>query len=177
MILIYCNQETIKTSWDTHLRLIRFVYNNMYRSSIKSSPFELVHGRKPRHPAFITAEEEEIKFPADYKNMDTPQLHFAKELLKNLNEAFEVVYKQKKSYDNSQEYQAYKQGDKVFIFNMQLSTANKPRKLAFDWYGPFIIETILSNTRFNLKNMETGKKLSNIHVSLIKPFYECNLLY
>lgn len=177
MLVIYCNQDTIKTTWDKQLRLIRFVYNNMYHSSIKTNTFELVHGRKARQPVFVTDGEEDIKFPASYKNMGTPQLHFAKELLSKLNNAFKVVYNEMKSYESSQDHYVFKQGDKVLLFNMQLSTSKKPRKLAFDWYGPFIIESVLSNTRFNLKHEETGKKLSNMHVSLIKPFYECNLLY
>lgn len=59
---------------------------------------------------------------------------------------------------------------------MQLSTTKKPRKLGYGWYGPFLIEQVVSKTRYNLKHLATGKTLKNMHVSLLKPFYEINLL-
>ena len=35
-------------SWDNHLRLPEFAYNNSYHSSIKATPFEALYGRKCR---------------------------------------------------------------------------------------------------------------------------------
>ncbi|KAD5318029.1 hypothetical protein E3N88_17975 [Mikania micrantha] len=37
-------------SWDTHLPLIEFSYNNSYHSSIGCAPFEALYGRKCRSP-------------------------------------------------------------------------------------------------------------------------------
>ncbi|GJX07168.1 putative reverse transcriptase domain-containing protein [Tanacetum coccineum] len=37
-------------SWDTHLPLVEFSYNNSYHSSIKCAPFESLYGRKCRSP-------------------------------------------------------------------------------------------------------------------------------
>ena len=37
-------------SWDTHLPLIEFSYNNSYHSSIKFAPFEALYGNKYRSP-------------------------------------------------------------------------------------------------------------------------------
>nr|GFB92403.1 putative reverse transcriptase domain-containing protein [Tanacetum cinerariifolium] len=37
-------------SWDTHLPLIEFSYNNSYHKSLKCSPFEALYGRKCRSP-------------------------------------------------------------------------------------------------------------------------------
>ncbi|KAI3752357.1 hypothetical protein L2E82_24335 [Cichorium intybus] len=37
-------------SWDTHLPLIEFSYNNSYHSSINVAPFEALYGRKCRSP-------------------------------------------------------------------------------------------------------------------------------
>ncbi|KAI3776268.1 hypothetical protein L1987_46042 [Smallanthus sonchifolius] len=37
-------------SWDSHLPLIEFSYNNNYHSSIKAAPFEALYGRKCRTP-------------------------------------------------------------------------------------------------------------------------------
>ncbi|GKB58770.1 putative reverse transcriptase domain-containing protein [Tanacetum coccineum] len=41
-------------SWDTHLPLIKFSYNNNYHTSIKYAPFEALYGRKCRSPVIWT---------------------------------------------------------------------------------------------------------------------------
>lgn len=37
-------------SWDGHLPLIKFAYNNSYHSSIQMAPYEALYGRKCRSP-------------------------------------------------------------------------------------------------------------------------------
>ncbi|GKB76204.1 putative reverse transcriptase domain-containing protein [Tanacetum coccineum] len=37
-------------SWDRHLPLVEFSYNNNYHTSIKAAPFETLYGRKCRSP-------------------------------------------------------------------------------------------------------------------------------
>ena len=37
-----------KGSWDTHLALMEFTYNNIYQASIEMAPFEALYGRKYR---------------------------------------------------------------------------------------------------------------------------------
>ena len=39
-----------KGSWDTHLALMEFTYNNSYQTSIEMAPFEALYGRKCRTP-------------------------------------------------------------------------------------------------------------------------------
>jgi len=39
-----------KGSWDNHLPLIEFSYNNSYHTSIQCAPFEALYGRKCRSP-------------------------------------------------------------------------------------------------------------------------------
>ena len=40
----------LKGSWDSHLPLVEFAYNNNYHSSIKAAPYEVLYGRKCRSP-------------------------------------------------------------------------------------------------------------------------------
>ncbi|CAL2238353.1 unnamed protein product [Prunus armeniaca] len=40
----------LKDSWDTHLALVEFAYNNSYHSSIEMAPYEALHGRMCRTP-------------------------------------------------------------------------------------------------------------------------------
>nr|GFB67540.1 reverse transcriptase domain-containing protein [Tanacetum cinerariifolium] len=37
-------------SWDVHLLLVEFSYNNTYHSSVRCAPFEALYGRKCRSP-------------------------------------------------------------------------------------------------------------------------------
>ena len=37
-----------KGSWDRHLPLMEFVYNNSYQSSIEMAPYEALYGRECR---------------------------------------------------------------------------------------------------------------------------------
>ena len=37
-------------SWDQHLFLIKFAYNNSYQSTIQMAPYEVLYGRKCRSP-------------------------------------------------------------------------------------------------------------------------------
>ncbi|KAI3686846.1 hypothetical protein L1987_80535 [Smallanthus sonchifolius] len=41
-------------SWETHLPLVEFSYNNNYHISIKATPFEALYGRKCRSPIYWT---------------------------------------------------------------------------------------------------------------------------
>nr|GEU66466.1 reverse transcriptase domain-containing protein [Tanacetum cinerariifolium] len=40
-------------SWDRHIPLVEFSYNNSYHASIKAAPFEALYGRKCRSPGVI----------------------------------------------------------------------------------------------------------------------------
>nr|GFA21610.1 putative reverse transcriptase domain-containing protein [Tanacetum cinerariifolium] len=39
-----------RSSWDKHMPLVEFSYNNSYHASIKAAPFEALYGRKCRSP-------------------------------------------------------------------------------------------------------------------------------
>ena len=41
-------------SWDRHIPLVEFVYNNSFQSSIGMAPYEALYGRKCRTPLFWT---------------------------------------------------------------------------------------------------------------------------
>ena len=41
-----------KGSWEDHLHLVEFSYNNSYQASIKMAPFEALYGRKCRSPLY-----------------------------------------------------------------------------------------------------------------------------
>ena len=51
-------------SWDSHLPLIEFAYNNSYHASIKMAPYEMLYGRKCRTPTcWLEAGEKQFAGP------------------------------------------------------------------------------------------------------------------
>ena len=57
MIRCYCDEFT--DTWDEHLDVLEFAYNNSYQSSIKNTPFYLNHGRHPALPTTMALGLEE----------------------------------------------------------------------------------------------------------------------
>ena len=48
-----CVQD-LKGSWEEHLPLVEFAYNNSYQASIQMVPYEALYGRPCRSPVFWT---------------------------------------------------------------------------------------------------------------------------
>nr|GEY41358.1 reverse transcriptase domain-containing protein [Tanacetum cinerariifolium] len=59
-------------SWDRHLPLVEFSYNNSYHASIKAAPFEALYGRKCRSPT------KNMVIPLEEVQLDD-KLHFIEE--------------------------------------------------------------------------------------------------
>ena len=53
-------------SWDEHLGLAEFSYNNSYQSSIQMAPFEALYGRKCRSPICWFEVGESKEFAPEY---------------------------------------------------------------------------------------------------------------
>ncbi|GJR62601.1 putative reverse transcriptase domain-containing protein [Tanacetum coccineum] len=56
---------TSRGSWDVHLLLVEFLYNNSYHSSVRCAPFEALYGRKCRSP--IMWAEDRLKAARDHQ--------------------------------------------------------------------------------------------------------------
>ncbi|GJY23002.1 putative reverse transcriptase domain-containing protein [Tanacetum coccineum] len=69
-------------SWDTHLPLIEFSYNNSYHSSIRCAPFEALYGRKCRSPVLWAEIGESRLYGPEMVQETTNKVVFNKERLK-----------------------------------------------------------------------------------------------
>nr|GFB42567.1 putative reverse transcriptase domain-containing protein [Tanacetum cinerariifolium] len=84
-------------SWERHLPLVEFSYNNSYHASIKATPFEVLYGRKCRSPVCWAElsrvnstfhvsnlkkclSDEPLAIPLDELHIDD-KLHFVEELV------------------------------------------------------------------------------------------------
>ncbi|KAG1136673.1 hypothetical protein G6F37_012204 [Rhizopus arrhizus] len=164
MILTYTDQENIKNEWHKSLRLIQFVYNNTMHSTTGFTPFYLVHGRHPR-THLVTANEGMV-----YEYYQSPPQEYAIKLQEKLNCAFDLVDTfMVKKYTNIQD-NPYKIGQVILLFNQALSTKKKPRKLMFDWIGPYNIIKIRSKSTMDIQDKHSMKIVYNIHISRTKTF-------
>ncbi|GKC86668.1 putative reverse transcriptase domain-containing protein, partial [Tanacetum coccineum] len=69
-------------SWDTHLPLIEFSYNNSYHTSIKCAPFEALYGQKCRSPVIWTEVGESQLIGPEIMQETTKKIVQIKERLK-----------------------------------------------------------------------------------------------
>jgi transposase InsO family protein len=166
LVITFLEKEDRSTRWDRHLRLIRFVYNNTYHSAILNTPFFLAHGRHARTPLDPSTLGD---LPPLYKGNPTPQSQLATDLQHNLQEAMEAVWTNLYSHDSPLPRVKYELGDQVWFYNYKRSTSKYFRKLHYDWVGPYEITAKLSDTTYSLLDRDTGKSITNIHVSSIKP--------
>nr|GEU54184.1 hypothetical protein [Tanacetum cinerariifolium] len=64
-------------SWDVHLPLVEFLYNNSYHSSVRCASFEALYGRKCRSPIMCAEVGEGQLIGPDYANKKRKPLEFS----------------------------------------------------------------------------------------------------
>ncbi|GJX14558.1 putative reverse transcriptase domain-containing protein [Tanacetum coccineum] len=96
-------------SWDTHLPLAEFSYNNNYHTSIKCAPFEALYGRKCRSPVIWTEVGESQLIGPELVQETTEKIFQIQERLK-------TARSRQKSYaDKRRKPLEFKVGDRVLL--------------------------------------------------------------
>ena len=96
-------------SWDRHIPLAEFVYNNSFQSSIGMTPYEALYGRKCRTPLCWTELSERKVIGPDL----IPE---TEEKVKMIRERLKVATDRQKSYaDMKRKDIRYEIGKKVFL--------------------------------------------------------------
>ncbi|GJU75563.1 reverse transcriptase domain-containing protein [Tanacetum coccineum] len=127
-------------SWDVHLHLVEFSYNNSYHSSVRCTPFEALYGRKCRSP-ILWAEVGEGQLIGPEIVQETT------EKISQLKDRLKAARDRQKSYaDKRRKPLEFSVGDYVLL---KVSPWNgmvrfgKKGKLAPRFVGPFeIIEKV-----------------------------------
>ena len=103
-----CMME-FKGSWDTHLALMEFAYNNSYQASIEMNPFEALYGRKGRTPVCWDEVGE--------RRLVGPELvQITSEKVKVVRDNMKIARDRQKSYaDNRCRDLQFEIGDRVFL--------------------------------------------------------------
>ncbi|KAA0026008.1 DNA/RNA polymerases superfamily protein [Cucumis melo var. makuwa] len=99
----------LKGSWDTHLPLMEFAYNNSYQSSIGMAPYEALYGRPYRTPVCWNEVGERKLVGLELVQTTTNNIKLIRENLK-------IAQDQQKSYaDKRRRNLEFQAGDQVFL--------------------------------------------------------------
>ncbi|GKA82179.1 reverse transcriptase domain-containing protein [Tanacetum coccineum] len=144
-------------SWDTHLSLVEFSYNNSYHTSIKCVPFEALYGRKCRSLMIWTEVGESQLIGPEIVQETTEKIIQIKERLK-------MARSSQKSYaDKRRKPLEFKVGDRVLLKVSPCKGVvrfGKKGKLAPRYVGPFEIVECVGPVAYRLK---LPQELSCIH--------------
>nr|GEV61103.1 putative reverse transcriptase domain-containing protein [Tanacetum cinerariifolium] len=155
-------------SWDVHLPLAEFSYNNSYHSSIRCAPSEALYGRKCRSPVLWAEIREGGLIGPELVLEMTNKVVLIKEKLK-------AARDHQKSYaDKRREPLEFKVGDRVLLRESPWKGVvrfGKMGKLAPRYVGPFeILERIgLVSYRLRLPE-ELNSVHDTFHMSNLKKF-------
>ncbi|GKB45798.1 putative reverse transcriptase domain-containing protein [Tanacetum coccineum] len=127
-------------SWDVHLSLVEFSYNNSYHSSVRCAPFEALYGRKCRSPIMWAEVGEGQLIGPELVQETTEDISQIKDRLK-------VVRDRQKSYaDKRRKPLEFSIGDYVLLKVSPWKGVvrfGKKGKLAPRFVGPFeVIEKV-----------------------------------
>ncbi|GJW84225.1 putative reverse transcriptase domain-containing protein [Tanacetum coccineum] len=142
-------------SWDVHLPLAEFSYNNSYHSSIRCAPFETLYGRKCRSPVLWAEIGEGSLIGLELVLETTNKVVLIKEKLK-------AARDHQKSYaDKRRKPLEFEVGDQVLLKmspSKRVVHFGKKGKLAPRYVGPFKILERISLVAYSLRLLE---ELSN----------------
>ncbi|GJW16430.1 reverse transcriptase domain-containing protein [Tanacetum coccineum] len=144
-------------SWDVHLPLAEFSYNNSYHSSIRCAPFEALYGRKCRsHVLWAESKEGSLIGPELVLQM-TDKVVLIKENLKAARD------RQKSYADKRHKPLEFEVGDRVLLKVSPwkgVMRFRKKGKLAPRYVGPFEILERIGLVAYRLRLPE---ELSSVH--------------
>ncbi|GJV95603.1 putative reverse transcriptase domain-containing protein [Tanacetum coccineum] len=144
-------------SWDVHLQLVKFSYNNSYHSSIRCAPFEALYGRKCRSPILWAEIGESSLIRPELVQETTNKVVLIKEKLKAARD------RQKSYADNRRKPLKFEVGDRVMLKVSPWKGVirfGKKEKLAPRYIGPFEILERIGPVAYRLRLPE---ELSGVH--------------
>ncbi|GJW24370.1 reverse transcriptase domain-containing protein [Tanacetum coccineum] len=144
-------------SWDVHLPLAEFSYNNSYHTSIRCAPFEALYGRKCRSPVLWAEIGEGSLIGPELVQETTDKVVVIKERL-------QAARDRQKSYaDNRRKPLEFEVGDRVMLKVSPWKGVvrfGKKGKLAPRYVGPFEILERIGPVAYRLRLPE---ELSGVH--------------
>ena len=157
-----------KGSWDEHLPLIEFAYNNSYHASIGMPPYEALYGRRCRSPlCWDEVGEKEILGP------DLVQR--TRDIIKLVRGRLVAAQDRQRKYaDPKRKDKEYEVGDMVFLKVSPwkgLMRFGKKGKLSPRFIGPFEILRRIGPVAYELALPPNLQQVHNVfHVSMLRKY-------
>ena len=153
-------------SWDRHIPLVEFMYNNSFQSSIGMAPYEALYGRKCRTPLCWTELSEKMIIGPDL-------IRLIEEKVKMIKERLKVAIDRKKSYAEMKRKDVrYEIGEKVFL---KVSPCKKVMrfgrkgKLSPRFIGPYEVIEKVGPVAYRFALPPELEKIHNVfHVSMLR---------
>ncbi|KAD5802875.1 hypothetical protein E3N88_14235 [Mikania micrantha] len=145
------------SSWDTHLPLIEFSYNNSYHMSIKAAPFEALYGHKCRSPICWTEVGESQLTGPEIIQETTDKIFKIRDRLRAAQD------RQKSYVDVRRKPSSFQVGDRVMLKVSPWKGVvrfGKRGKLNPRYLGPFEIHAKVGPVAYQLK---LPSELSGVH--------------
>ncbi|GJS45671.1 reverse transcriptase domain-containing protein [Tanacetum coccineum] len=153
-------------SWDTHLSLAEFFYNNSYHTSIRCAPFKALYGRKCKSHVLWAEDEENRLIGLEMVQETTDKVVLIKERLKAARD------RQKSYADNRRNLLEFEVGDHVLLKVSPWKGVvcfEKKGKLASRYVGPFEILERIGPVAYRLRlPQELSSVYDTFHVSNLK---------
>ena len=144
-------------SWDTHLPLVEFTYNNSYHSSIGMAPFEALYGRRCRTPLCWHESGESVVLGPEIVRETTKTVKMIRDKMK-------ISQNRQKSYhDKRRKDLEFQEGDHVFLRvtpTTGVGRALKAKKLTPRFIGPYQITSRVGKVAYRVA---LPPNLSNLH--------------
>ena len=155
-------------SWDRHIPLVEFVYNNSFQSCFGMAPYEALYKRKCRTPLCWTE--------LSVKKIISPDLiQETEEKVKMIRERLKVATDRQKSYDDMRRKDIrYDIGEKVFLkvspWKMVMRFGKKG-KLSPKFIGPYEVIEKVGLVAYRLALPPELEKIHNVfHVSMLRRY-------
>ncbi|GJR90414.1 putative reverse transcriptase domain-containing protein, partial [Tanacetum coccineum] len=144
-------------SWDRHLPLVEFSYNNSYHTSIKAAPFEALYRQKCRSPVcWAEVGDAQLTGPAI--------IHETTEKIVQIKSRIQAARDRQKSYANiRRKPMVFQVGDKVMLKVSPWKGVvrfGKRGKLNPRYVGPF---KVIERVRTVAYKLELPQQLSRVH--------------
>ena len=155
-------------SWDRHIPLVEFVYNNSFQLSIGMAPCEALYGRKCRTPLCWTELSEK-------KIIGPDLIQETEEKVKIIIERFKVASDRQKSYaDMKRKDVRYEIGENVFLkvfpWKKVMRFGGKG-KLSPRFIGPYEVIEKVGPVAYRLALPPELEKIHNVfHVSMLRRY-------
>ena len=157
-----------KGSWDMHLSLMEFAYNNSYQSSIGMAPFEALYGRKCRTLVCWDEVGERRLIGPKLVQITFDKIQIVRDRLK-------IARDRQKSYaDKRRRDLQFKVGDRVFLkvsLWKGVLRFGRRGKLRPRYIGPYEIIARVGPVTYKLKlPLELSRIHDTFHVSMLRKY-------